>query len=89
MLNAKNTEQNHLMGQRNDKIAVLKKERDALNNEFKMEIGKRTTEMNNKMQEIENEKALLSRKVDYQAKINERYHVVNQLFESKEALVFV
>jgi outer membrane protein OmpA-like peptidoglycan-associated protein len=88
MLSAKVTEQNYMIGQRNANIDVLTKERDALNNEFKLEIGKRTAEMNNKMQEIENEKALLSKKVAYQAEINERYRLVNQLFDSKDALVF-
>jgi OmpA-OmpF porin, OOP family len=88
LLSSKNTEQNYLIGQKDDKILVLKKERDALNKEFEIEIGKRTTEMNSQMQAIEDEKALLSKKVDYQAKINERYQQVNQLFDSKEALVF-
>jgi outer membrane protein OmpA-like peptidoglycan-associated protein len=87
-LGAKNTEQNYLIGQKDDKIVVLMKERDALNKEFENEIGKRTTEMNNKMKAIENEKALLSKKVNYQAKINESYQQVNQLFDNKEALVF-
>lgn len=88
LLSEKNTEQNYLIGEKDYHIDVLMRERDALNNEFKMEIGKRTKEMNNKMQEIENEKSLLSQKVDYQTKISEKYYQVNQLFESKEASVF-
>ena len=44
--------------------------------------------MNSKMQEIENEKSLLAKQVDYQAEINKKYKQVNQLFESKEASVF-
>ena len=88
LLSAKNIEQNYLIGQRNANIDVLIKERDALNNEFKMEIGKRTTEMNSKMQEIENEKAILANQVNYQNDINAKYDLVNQLFESKDALVF-
>ena len=87
LLNAKNIEQNYMIGQRNANIDVLIKERDALNNEFKLEIGKRTTEMNQKMQGIEKEKSILSKQVAYQAKINEKYAIVNQLFESKDALV--
>jgi outer membrane protein OmpA-like peptidoglycan-associated protein len=88
VLGARNVEKNYMIGQRDDKINFLIKERDALNNEFKMEIGKRTAEMNKKMQDIESEKSMLSEKVAYQAKINERYELVNQLFESKDALVF-
>ncbi|MFC2087269.1 OmpA family protein [Bacteroidota bacterium] len=88
LLSAKNIKQNIMIGQRNANIDVLIKERDALNNEFKLEIGKRTTEMNKKMQDIENEKSMLSKEVAYQAKINKRYDLVNQLFESKDALVF-
>jgi OmpA-OmpF porin, OOP family len=88
LLNAKNIDQNNLLVQRKANIDVLIKERDALNKEFKMEIGKRTTEMNTKMQAIENEKAILAKEVDYQNKINERYNAVNQLFDSKDALVF-
>jgi OOP family OmpA-OmpF porin len=86
-LSTRNTEQSYLISQKDDNINVLKRERDALNSEFKMEIGKRTTEMNNKMQEIENEKAMLSKKVNYQAEINKKYKQVNQLFESNEASV--
>jgi OmpA-OmpF porin, OOP family len=86
-LSAKNTEQNYLIRQKDGNINVLIKERDALNSEFKMEMGKRTAEMNNKMQEIENEKTLLTRKVDYQAEINKKYTQVNQLFGSNEATV--
>ena len=88
LLSAKNTEQNSLIGQMDNNINVLIKERDALNNEFKTEIGKRTTEMNEKMQEIENEKSILSKQINYQNEIKERYYLVNQLFESKDALVF-
>jgi len=88
LLSAKNIQQNYTIGQRNANIAVLIKERDALNSEFKLEIGKRTAEMNKKMQGIENEKSILSDKVAYQTKINERYDIVNQLFERKDALVF-
>lgn len=88
LLSAKVIEQNYMIEQRSANIDVLIKERDALNNEFKLEIGKRTAEMNNKMQEIENEKDLLTKKVEYQADINERYRQVNQLFDSKDALVF-
>lgn len=88
LLNAKNTEQNSMIAQRNANIDVLIKERDALNNEFKMEIGKRSAEMNNKMQEIENEKSILTSQVNYQNDINERYNSVNQLFKAKDALVF-
>lgn len=88
VLLAKNIEQNYVIGQRNDNIRVLIKERDALNNEFKMEIGKRTADMNKKMQDIENEKSMLSKRVSYQEKINERYELINQLFESEDALVF-
>ena len=88
LLSAKNIEQNYMIGQSNANIDVLIKERDALNNEFKLEIGKRTTEMNEKMQDIENEKSILLRKVAYQTDINERYDLINQLFESKDALVF-
>jgi outer membrane protein OmpA-like peptidoglycan-associated protein/HEPN domain-containing protein len=88
LLNEKNSEQSYLIGQMDDRITVLIKERNALNSEFKLEIGKRTTEMNIKMQEIEKEKALLAQKVDYQAEINEKYRLVNNLFESKDALVF-
>lgn len=87
LLVAKNTEQFNLIGQKDDKILVLRKERDALNTEFELEIGKRTTEMNSKMQAIEDEKALLSKKVEYQAIIKERYQQVNQLFDDREALV--
>jgi OOP family OmpA-OmpF porin len=86
-LSTRNTEQSYLISQKDDNINVLKRERDALNSEFKMEIGKRTTEMNNKMQEIENEKAMLSKKVNYQAEINKKYKQVNLLFESNEASV--
>lgn len=88
LLNVKNTEQNYLIVQLDNKIDVLTRERNALNKEFKLEIGKRTAEMNSKMKEIENEKALLSKKVAYQNKINEKYNLVNQLFVNKEALVF-
>ncbi len=88
VLGAKNIEHNYMIAQRNANIKVLVKERDALNNEFKMEIGKRTAEMNKKMQEIENEKSVLTDQVNYQNNINERYILVNQLFESKDALVF-
>lgn len=87
-LSAKNIEQKYMIGQGNANIDVLIKERDALNNEFKLEIGKRTNEMNNKMQEIEKEKSILSNQVNYQKDINERYYLVNQLFDSKDALVF-
>lgn len=87
LLLTKNTEQEYLIGQKDDRIVVLGKERDALNQEFEKEVGKRTAAMDSKMQVIENEKALLSKKVDFQAKINERFQQVNQLFDSKEALV--
>ncbi len=87
-LSTKNTEQDYLIGQMDNNINVLVKERDALNYEFKAQIGKRTTEMNKKMQEIENEKSILSEQVNYQNKIKERYYLVNQLFDSKDALVF-
>ncbi|WP_439185032.1 OmpA family protein [Carboxylicivirga taeanensis] len=87
-LDAKNIEQNYMIGQRDDNIKVLIKERDVLSTEFEMEIGKRTADMNKKMQDIENEKSMLSKRVSYQEKINERYELVNQLFESKDALVF-
>lgn len=88
LLSEKSMEQNYIIGLRNANINVLIKEREALNNEFKMEIGKRTAEMNNKMQSIENEKAILANQVNYQAEINEKYRLVNQLFEAKDALVF-
>ncbi len=86
-LSTKNTEQNYLISQKDENISVLKKERDALNSEFNTEIGKRTAEMNNKMQKIEDEKALLSKKVNYQAEINMKYKQVEQLFERNEASV--
>lgn len=88
LLNSETIEQNYLIRQRNANIKVLIKEREVLNNEFEMEIGKRTTEMNSKMQDIENEKLLLSNLVNYQNTINERYELVNQLFEAKDALVY-
>jgi OOP family OmpA-OmpF porin len=88
LLSVKNTEQYFLIAQLNYNIDVLTRERNALTNEFKMEIGKRTAEMNAKMKEIENEKDLLSKKVAYQNKINEQYKLVNQLFIDKDALVF-
>ena len=87
-LSSKNTEQNYLISQMSANIDVLKKERNALNSEFEAEIGKRTAEMNNKMDEIENEKSQLSKKVAFQNEINERYIQVNKLFENKDALVF-
>lgn len=88
LLDAKNIEQNNMIEQRNANIDVLNKERDALYNEFKIEIGKRTTEMNKKMQAIEDEKSVLTNQINYQNDINERYYLVNQLFEAKDALVF-
>ena len=88
LLSAKNIEQNNIIGLRDANINVLVKEREVLNNEFKKEIGNRTTEMNNKMQDIENEKAILASQLNYQNEMNERYRLVNQLFEAKDALVF-
>jgi OOP family OmpA-OmpF porin len=87
-LNGNNTEQSYVIAQQSNNIKVLIKERDALNTEFKAEIGKRTTAMNEKMQKIENEKAILSKQVQYQNDINNKYYLVNQLFDSKDALVF-
>lgn len=87
-LRSSNAEQALLIAQKDRNINVLIRERDALNNEFRTEIGKRTAAMNEKMQEIENEKAILSKQVKYQNEINEKYYLVNQLFESKDALVF-
>jgi len=87
LLSLENTDQKNLIGQKDNNIAVLIKEREALNKEFEKEVGKRTADMNTKMQAIEDEKAMLAKKVDYQAKINERFHQVKQLFDSNEALV--
>jgi OOP family OmpA-OmpF porin len=87
-LAAQNIEQNNLLVRRNASIDVLIKERDALNHEYKLETGKRTAEMNNKMQAIEKEKAILVNQVNYQNDINERYYIVNQIFDSKDAQVF-
>nr|WP_321451362.1 OmpA family protein [uncultured Carboxylicivirga sp.] len=88
LLGEKTIEQRNIIGLRNANINVLVKEREALNAEYKMETGKRTDEMNNKMQAIENEKKILANQVNYQNDINERYELVNQLFEDKDALVF-
>ncbi len=82
-----NTRQDYLIGQLEANIEVLKKERTALNNEFKTEISKRTAENKSSMQAIENEKAELAKKIDYQTKINEKFDIVNKIFNSSEAMV--
>ncbi len=87
-LSMQNVEQNIKIDQLLANIEVLKKERNALNAEFKAEISKRSTENNAMMQEIENEKSLLAKQVDYQNKINEKFDVVNKIFNNKEAQVF-
>lgn len=87
-ISTNNIEQENLIKQLDNNIIVLVKERDALNNEFKRETGKRTDEMNKKMQEIETEKTNLSNQVKRQKEINEKYYLVEQLFESKDASVF-
>ena len=86
-LNRENVEQNYKIGQLEDNVVVLKKERDAINDEFKMEIDKRTEDMKTRMQEIETEKARLNEKIEYQSKINRQFLVVNNLFKSNEASV--
>jgi outer membrane protein OmpA-like peptidoglycan-associated protein len=83
-----NSQQQKTIGQLEANIVVLIKERNALNNEFKSEISKRSAENNSKMQAIESEKDSLAKKIDYQTKINEQFDIVNKLFESSEAMVF-
>lgn len=83
-----NAQQDYLIGQLEANIEVLKKERTALNNEFKTEISKRTAENKSSMQAIENEKAELAKKIDFQTKINEKFDIVNKIFNSSEAIVF-
>jgi outer membrane protein OmpA-like peptidoglycan-associated protein len=81
-------EQKYMISNMDNRINMLVRERNALKTYFEKEIGKRTAAMNTKMQKIENEKTLLSKQVDYQNEINERYRLVNQMFESKDALIF-
>lgn len=83
-----NSDQYNKIGQMEANIEVLKKERNALNDEFKTEINTRTADMKSRMQEIETEKARLVEKVNYQTKINNQFDVVNKLFNSTEATVF-
>lgn len=83
-----NSQQHYLIGQLEANIEVLKKERNALNNEFKNEISKRTAESKSKMQAIEAEKAELAKKIDYQTRIKEKFNTINNIFTSSEAMVF-
>jgi len=83
-----NSRQDYLIAQLEANIEVLKKERTALNNEFKTEISKRTAENKSSMQAIENEKDELAKKIDFQTKINEKFDIVNNIFNSSEAMVF-
>ncbi len=83
-----NSQQNNLIGHLHANIEVLKKERNALNNEFNNEISKRSAESKSKMLAIEAEKAELAKKIDYQTKINEQFDIVNNIFNSSEAMVF-
>ncbi len=88
MLMMNNSQQHSLIGKLEANIDVLKKERNALNNEFKSEISKRSAENKSKMQAIEAEKKELAKKIDYQTKINEKFEIVNNIFSSSEAMVF-
>jgi len=83
-----NSRQDYLIEQLEANVEVLKKERNALNNEFTTEISKRTAENKSRMQAIENEKAELAKKIDFQTKINEKFDIVNNIFDSSEAMVF-
>jgi len=83
-----NADQYYIIKQITANIEVLKNERNALNVEFKTEIGKRSAEMKAKMQQFENEKAQLADKINYQTKINEKFDAVNIIFDSTEAMVF-
>ncbi|HAF29763.1 MAG TPA: hypothetical protein DCG75_12020 [Bacteroidales bacterium] len=88
MLMMKNSQQQNLIGHLEANIEVLKKERNALNYEFQSVISKRTADNKAKMQAIEAEKAELAKKIDYQTKINEKFEVVNNIFNNSEAMVF-
>ncbi len=88
MLIMENSQQDYLITQLDANIEVLKKERTALNNEFNTEISKRTAENKSRMQAIENEKAELAKKIEFQTKINEKFDMVNNIFDSSEAMVF-
>jgi len=88
MLMMENSQQDYLIGQLEANIEVLKKERNALNNEFKNEISKRTADNKSKMNAIEAEKAELAKKIDHQTQINEKFDIVNNIFYSSEAMVF-
>ncbi|MDA3930487.1 MAG: hypothetical protein PF541_16175, partial [Prolixibacteraceae bacterium] len=83
-----NSRKDYLIEQLGANIDVLKKERNALNNEFETVISKRTAENKSRMQAIENEKAELAEKIDFQTKINEKFNIVNKIFNSSEATVF-
>lgn len=88
MLKMENSQQHYLIGQLESNIEVLKKERNALNNEFKNEISKRSAENKSKMNAIEAEKAELAKKIDHQTKINKKFDIVNNIFNNSEAMVF-
>ncbi|MDA3892568.1 MAG: OmpA family protein [Salinivirgaceae bacterium] len=68
-------------------IEVLNKERDAINEEFKTEIGKRTAQMTAQMKAIENEKKVLALKIDHQTRIDNKFNIVYGIFDNTEAVV--
>jgi len=69
-------------------IALLKKESDVLNSEFKNESIKRSEAMKSQMEEFENEKAKLAAKIEKQTKLNNQFEEVYMIFDSTEASVF-
>jgi len=88
MLMIENSLQHNLISQLKANVEVLKNERNELNNEFKSEISKRSAENKSKMQAIEAEKVELAKRIDYQTKINDKFEIVNNIFNSSEAMVF-
>ncbi|MBI9068896.1 MAG: OmpA family protein [Salinivirgaceae bacterium] len=83
-----NSEQAYKIKQLEASIVVLNKERNALNNEFKTEINKRTAENKSKMKAIEDEKNILALKIDHQTRIDNKFNIVYGIFDNSEALVF-
>lgn len=80
-------QQKYLIEQLQANVDILKKERNVLNNEFKSEISKRSVENETKLNAIQAEKKKLTRRIEYQTSINEKFEIVNNVFKSSEAAV--
>jgi OmpA-OmpF porin, OOP family len=83
-----NMEKDNTIRHLESNIALLKKESEALDSEFRNESIKRSEAMKSQMKEFENEKAVLAAKIEKQKILDNQFEEVYNIFNSDEASVF-